>query len=154
MEATDGTARGASGVVTEATRKARPTPTPDTEVYWEGTQHGELRLQRCTACATAFFYPRSACPFCGSTDVKWFVSAGRGRLHTYVISHRAAPGFESQVPYAIAVVELDEGPRLLTNIVGVDNTPESLELDMALEVDFEPRGEQMVPVFRPASVPG
>jgi hypothetical protein len=83
--------------------------------------------------------------------VAWFVSSGRGRLHTYVISHRPAPGYEAQVPYAIAVVELDEGPRLLTNIVGVDNTPESLELDMALEVDFEPRDDQMVPVFRPSS---
>jgi uncharacterized OB-fold protein len=83
--------------------------------------------------------------------VEWFVSSGRARLHTYVISHRPAPGYEAQVPYAIAVVELDEGPRMLTNIVGVDNTPESLELDMALEVDFEPRDDQMVPVFRPSS---
>ena len=67
-----------------------------------------------------------------------------------MISHRAAPGFEDQVPYAIAVVELEEGPRMMTNVVGVANTPEALVLDMDLEVDFEPRGAVAVPVFRPA----
>jgi uncharacterized protein len=136
-----------------ATLKPVPRPTPDTETYWEGTQLGELRLQRCTSCGKAFFYPRSSCPHCGSTEVVWFRSSGRGRLHTYVISHRAAPGFEGQVPYAIAVVELDDGPRMLTNIVGVDNTPEALVLDMPLEVEFEARGDQMVPVFRPEGTP-
>ena len=68
-----------------------------------------------------------------------------------MISHRAAPGFGADAPYAIAVVELEEGPRMMSNIVGVVNNPDSLVLDMALEVDFEPRGEQMVPVFRPAT---
>jgi len=82
--------------------------------------------------------------------VPWFVATGRGTLHTYVISHRAAPGFDDQTPYAIAVVQLEEGPRMLTNIVGVDNTPENLVLDMDLVVTFEERGEQMVPVFTPA----
>ena len=130
-------------------RKPAPQPTPDTEDYWAGTREGELRLQRCEECQDAFFYPRSSCPGCGSTDVASFASSGRGRLHTYVISHRAAPGFEADAPYAIAVVELDEGPRLLSNIVGVENTPEQLVLDMALEVAFEPRGDEMVPVFRP-----
>jgi len=67
-----------------------------------------------------------------------------------VISHRAAPGFEGQVPYAIAVVELAEGPRMMSNVVGIANTPEALVLDMELEVDFEPRGAVAVPVFRPA----
>ncbi len=74
--------------------------------------------------------------------------SGRGTLHTYVINHRAAPGFEA--PYAIAVVELDEGPRMMSNIVGVDQTPEALVLDMALEVTFEERGDVFVPLFRPA----
>jgi uncharacterized OB-fold protein len=79
--------------------------------------------------------------------------SGRGRLHTYLINHRPAPGFEDAAPYAIAVVELEEGPRMMANIVGVSNTPEELELDMSLEVRFEPRGEQMVPVFTPAALP-
>jgi len=70
-------------------------------------------------------------------------------LHTYVINHRAAPGFEP--PYAIAVVQLDEGPRMMSNIVGIESTPENLELDMALEVTFEPRGDMMLPVFQPST---
>lgn len=130
--------------------KAAPTPTPETAPYWEGTAGGELRIPRCRACGRAYFYPRPGCPHCGSTDVAWFTASGRARLHTYLISHRPAPGFADQVPYAIAVVELDEGPRMMANIVGVDNTPENLQLDMALEVAFEARGEHQVPVFRPA----
>ncbi len=81
--------------------------------------------------------------------MSWITAAGRGRLHTYLISHRPAPGF-GEVPYAIAVVELEEGPRMMANLVGVENTPEALVLDMPLEVDFEERGDQSVPVFRPA----
>jgi uncharacterized OB-fold protein len=67
-----------------------------------------------------------------------------------VINHRPAPGFEADAPYAIAVVELAEGPRMMSNIVGLPNTPEDLVLDMALEVTFEPRGDISLPVFTPA----
>jgi uncharacterized OB-fold protein len=70
-----------------------------------------------------------------------------------LISHYAAPGFGDDAPYAIAVVELEEGPRMMTNIVGVANTPENLVLDMELEVAFEQRGDIAVPVFRPVVVP-
>ncbi len=132
--------------------KPAPRPTPDTAPYFEATKRGELCIQRCQRCERAYFYPRSSCPACGSTDVVWFTTSGRARLHTYMLSYRAAPGFEDQVPYAIAIVELAEGPRLMTNIVGIPNTPEHLVLDMELEVDFEPRGEEMVPVFRPLGV--
>jgi hypothetical protein len=82
-----------------------------------------------------------------SGDVAWEPLSGRGTLHTYLINHRAAPGFEA--PYAIAVVQLDEGPRMMSNIVGVEQTPEALELDMPLEVTFEGRGEVMLPLFTP-----
>jgi uncharacterized OB-fold protein len=136
----------------EADRPAKlaPIPTPETVPFFEGTAIGELRIQRCRPCGHAFFYPRTSCPRCGSTDVAWERASGRGRLHTYVITHRAAPGFEHHVPYAIAVVELAEGPRMMSNIVGVENTPEGLVLDMDLEVTFERRGDVAVPVFRPA----
>jgi uncharacterized OB-fold protein len=133
--------------------KAVPVPTPDTARYWEATRRGELWIQRCDGCATAYFYPRNGCPHCSSTNVTWERVSGRARLHTYVINHRPATGFVRGVPYAIAVVELEEGPRMMSNIVGVDITPEALELDMALVVDFEPRGDQMVPVFRPERTP-
>ena len=133
--------------------KAAPQPTPETAPYWEAANRGELKIQYCNTCAQHFFYPRAACPRCGSTDVSWVRASGRATLHTYLINHRPAPGFEEDAPYAIAIVELEEGPRMMTNIVGVANTPEELELDMPLEVRFEPRGkegEQMVPVFVPA----
>lgn len=136
-----------------ASGKAAPLPTPDTAPYWEAANRGELRIQFCNPCGRHYFYPRAACPVCGSTDVSWVTVSGRARLHTYVINHRPAPGFEDDGPYAIAVVELEEGPRMMANIVGVPNTPEDLRLDMELEVRFEPRGregEQMVPVFAPA----
>jgi uncharacterized OB-fold protein len=131
------------------TAKPVPKPTPDTQNYWDGTAAGELRIQRCDDCGHAYFYPRPYCPECSSTNVTWITSCGRARLHTYLINYYAAPGFESDVPYAIAVVELEEGPRMMTNIVGVENTPENLVLDMPLEVTFEARDDYTVPVFRP-----
>lgn len=130
--------------------KAGPRPTPETLRYWEAANQGELLIQRCRSCEKPFFYPRLACPGCGSKEVVWVRASGRATLHTYLVNHRPAPGFEDDAPYAIAVVELEEGPRMMTNIVGLPNTPEALELDMALEVRFEARGDQMVPVFAPA----
>ena len=128
--------------------KAAPRPTPETQPFWDGCAASELRLQRCTHCDAHYFPPRPFCPDCLSADVVWEAISGRGTLHTYVINYRAAPGFEA--PYAIAVVQLEEGPRMMSNIVGVDQTSEALELDMALEVTFEERGDVHVPVFRPA----
>ena len=75
--------------------------------------------------------------------------SGRATLYSYMIQHRPAPGFEDRVPYAVAIVELDEGPRIMTNIVGIPNTPEDLVLDMALEVQFESRANVHLPVFGP-----
>ena len=129
--------------------KAAPRPTPETQPFWDGCAAGELRLQRCTSCEAHYFPPRPFCPDCLSDDVVWEAVSGRGTLHTYVINHRPAPGFEA--PYAIAVVQLDEGPRMMSSIVGVEQTPEALVLDMALEVTFEERGEVQLPVFRPAA---
>lgn len=129
--------------------KPVPAPTPETAPFWEGTKAGELRLQRCLKCSKAYFYPRSFCPDCLSEEVEWFAASGRATLHTYVINHRPPPGFEAEAPYAIAVVELEEGPRMMTNIVGIENTPENLVLDMALEVVFEEQGDQVVPRFKP-----
>jgi hypothetical protein len=120
--------------------KAAPKPTPETAPYWEAANRGELQIQRCNACARHYFYPRTACPRYGSTDVTWMTASGRGRLDTYLINHRPAPCFEDETPNAIAVVELEEGPRMIAKIVGVSNTAEELELDMPLGVRFEPRG--------------
>ena len=132
--------------------KPVPRPTPETQPFWDGTAAGELRLQRCASCAAHYFPPRPFCPTCLSDDVAWETVSGRGTLHTYVINHRAAPGFEA--PYAIAVVQLEEGPRMMSNIVGIENTPENLVLDMPLQVTFEQRGDMSVPVFEPGTAEG
>jgi uncharacterized OB-fold protein len=124
-----------------------PVPTPETKHFWDGTALGELRLQRCRACATTYFPPQPFCPACGSDDVVVVRSSGRGTLYSYVITHLAAPGFEA--PYVIAVVELDDGPRLLTNIVGVEPEPDALPLDLLVEVVYATVGEIALPVFRP-----
>ncbi|MBW8268934.1 Zn-ribbon domain-containing OB-fold protein [Caldovatus aquaticus] len=129
--------------------RARPEPTPETKHFWDGTRAGELRLQRCTGCARPYFPPRPFCPACGSRKVEVFAASGRARLHSYVIHHRPVPGFTP--PYAIAVVELEEGPRMMTNIVDCPQTPEALVLDMPLEVVFVPLDEAItLPLFRPA----
>jgi uncharacterized protein len=130
--------------------KPVPEPTPETQPFWDGCAAGELRIQRCRACGKPYFYPRPVCPECGSTDVEWFTASGRATLYSYVINHRPARGFEDDGPYAIAVVQLAEGPRMMANLVGVPNTPEDLVLDMELQVTFEQRGAISLPVFTPA----
>lgn len=128
--------------------KAVPMALPTTQPYWDAAQRGELHFQRCADCQAAILYPRIRCPSCGSASLGWERASGRATLDSYVISHMAAPGFEA--PYVIAIVKLEEGPRLLSNIVGVPPDPDQLTLDMALEVCFEARGDQQVPVFHPA----
>ena len=126
-----------------------PVPTPETRHFWEGTRAGELRLQRCDACRHTYFPPRPFCPKCASRKVSVVNASGKARLFSYVIHHRPAPGFTP--PYAIAVVELAEGPRMMTNIVGCPQTPEALVLDMPLQVAFEPLDEEItLACFRPA----
>lgn len=125
-----------------------PVPTPETEHFWEGTRKGELRLQRCDDCDRVYFPPRPFCPACSSRSVSVFAASGRGRLDSYVINERAHPAFEG--PYAIALVALAEGPRMMSNIIDCPQTPEALELDMPLEVSFEAVSEEIsLPLFRP-----
>ncbi len=130
-------------------KRARPQPTPETAFFWEGTRNGELRLQRCDACAHTYFPPRPFCPACASRSVTAFRASGRAKLYSYVISHRPAPGFKP--PYSIAVVQLEEGPRMMTNIVECPQTPEALQLDMDVEPVFEKIDDEItLPLFRPA----
>lgn len=131
----------------------RPLPaiTPETRHYWEGARAGELRLQKCDACAHVYFPPRPFCPKCAAREVSVFRASGKGRLYSYVIHHRPTPGFTP--PYAIAIVELDEGPRMMSNIVESPQTPEALQLDMPLEVVFQRQNDEItLPMFKPAAV--
>ena len=130
----------------------RPLPviTPETRHFWEGTRAGELRLQRCGACSQVYFPPRPFCPRCASLKVEVLRASGRATLYSYVIHHRPVPGFVP--PYSIAVVQLEEGPRMMTNIVDVEQTPEVLQLDMSLQVVFERMNDDIsLPLFRPAA---
>ena len=127
---------------------SRPKPTPETRHFWEGCREGRLLLQRCRETGRAYFPPRPFSPFTGSRDVEIFAASGRATLYSYVIHHREVPGFTP--PYAIAVVELEEGPRMMSNITGCPQTPEALILDMELEVVFRPLDDEItLPLFRP-----
>jgi uncharacterized OB-fold protein len=133
-------------------QKPIPYPSVETEFFWEKVNQDELWIQRCIDCGgKPYFYPRFFCPTCWSTNVEWFRCSGRGKLHTYMINHRPPPAFADEAPYAIAVVELDEGVRMMTNIHGIENTPENLVLDMPLEVIFEEIAPgRKVPYWKPA----
>ena len=124
-----------------------PRPTPVTQPFWDGTKAGELRIQRCDDCGEHVFYPRSGCPYCASTALTWVTASGDATLDSFVISHHPAPGF--QAPYVIAIVKLAEGPRMLTNLVGVGPDPERLPLDLPLRVTFADRGDQALALFTP-----
>ena len=126
-------------------------PTPETQHFWEGARSGKLVLQRCCKCKQAYFPPRPFCPHCSSKEIETFDATGRASLYSYIISHR--PGQGLVPPYAIAVVELEEGPRMMSNIIGVPQTPEALRLDMPLKVVFEKLSEDIsLPLFQPAEV--
>jgi len=130
-----------------------PAMTPETKHFWEGTRQGRLILQKCEGCSHVYFPPRPFCPECNCRDVSLVDASGRASLHSYVISHLATPGFEP--PFAIAVVELEEGPRMMTNIVNVPQTPEALMLDMALSVTFKTLSDDIsLALFEPAGSPG
>ena len=129
--------------------KPVPTPTPESQPFWYAARHGELWMQRCVTTGSLIYPPRNSSPFVAGGEIEWVQVSGRAKLHSYVINHRPAPGFEQDAPYAIAVVELTEGPRMMTNIVGIENTPENLILDMPLKVQFEFRGAFPIPVFAP-----
>lgn len=131
-------------------KRILPQPTPETRHFWEGCQHSELRLQRCKDCKDSWFPPRPFCPQCGTRDVEIYKASGRATLYSYVITHRPRPDMGSE-PHSIAVVTLEEGPRMMTNIVGCPQTPEALQLDMPLQVVFAAQNDDItLPLFQPA----
>lgn len=131
-------------------KRPLPEPTPETQHFWDGCLEGELRLQHCSDCKQAYFPPRPFCPKCGNRDVEVKAASGKATLYSYVINHRPRPDMGEE-PHSIAVVQLEEGPRMMTNIVDCPQTPEALELDMALEVTFEQASDTIaLPKFKPA----
>lgn len=128
-----------------------PYPSPETQPFWDGCKRHELMLPFCPKCDAFFFYPRQFCPTCFSWAIEWRKCSGRGTLHTFAIQFRAQmPGFKP--PYISAVVQLDEGPRLVTNLVGVDPMPENIKCDIAVEVVWEDLNDEItIPNFQPIS---
>ena len=114
-----------------------PKPTPETQPFWDAAKQHTLRIQRCRDCAHHYFYPRPLCPQCLSRNVEWVDCSGRGRLHTFVINYRPPRNFPVQAPCIIGIVELDEGARMLSNIIGVEADPKQLRCDMPVAVVFE-----------------
>ena len=130
------------------TDRLLPTPVGLNAEFYGFLAQGELRLQRCNACDAWRHPPRHRCATCGAAEAHWDVPSGRGRVFTWTVTHRAVdPAFTP--PYAVVVVELDEGPRLVGNLRGLD--PADLALDLPVVVEIEPVNETIGLLwFRPA----
>lgn len=139
------------------TESKRPMPVPDEESrpFFEGAQEGNLMILRCQACGHRMWGTSHSgslpvttrCHACFSETLEWVAASGKGSLYSYVIMHQPYPGFEDEVPYNIALVELEEGVRCISNVVGCPN--DDLEVGMPLEVTFETFGDQVsLPMFR------
>jgi uncharacterized protein len=125
-----------------------PTPTEDDQPFWAAAAEGRLVLPRCRGCETYIWYPRAICPDCHSTDVEWVAASGRGTVYSFTVNARAFGAWAEHAPYVIAYVELAEGPRVLTNIVGVD--PDQVRIGLAVRAVFEPAEPTRVLRFTPA----
>jgi uncharacterized protein len=114
-------------------------PLPETDgvsaPYWRAAAEGRLLLQRCAACGHHQFYPRAHCVRCGGGDPVWEEASGRGVVHTFTVIHRnGTPGFAEELPYVVAIVELEEGPRMTANVIGVE--PDEVFVDMPVQATF------------------
>ena len=128
--------------------KPVPALSDDSRAFWFNCSRGKLVLQRCSDCATTQYYPRNVCTNCGSSNIEWVDSAGKGTVYSYTVVHRApSPAFSQYVPYVLAIIQLSEGPRMMSNIIDCD--PGNVRIGMEVDVDFEIRAEDVgVPVFR------
>jgi uncharacterized protein len=131
----------------------RPLPRADefdTREFWEGTKQHEFRYQQCNQCDEVVFYPRRHCPGCTGGELVWKVSAGKGTVYTYsVVRQSYHPFFRNRVPYAVAWIDLEEGPRILSNVVGVDDPLTDVSIGMAVQVEWEEHESLNIPLFRP-----
>jgi uncharacterized OB-fold protein len=119
-----------------------PQPGPDDQPFWDAAAEDRLVLPRCRACGTYVWYPRTFCPACRTFGVDWVPASGRGTVYSFTVSTRGRGPWAEHAPYVIAYVELDEGPRVMTNIVGVD--PDSVRIGDAVMAAFEPAGATKV----------
>ena len=124
-----------------------PSPTDDSREFWAACNDGVLLLRSCRACAHCFYYPRQACPKCGSRDLEWRRSRGTATVFSYSHVHTSFYGsfWESQLPYTVVLVDLSEGPRMLSRLVGADHL--EVRAGDPVEVQFELVESQKLPFF-------
>ena len=127
--------------------KPLPIVDPGTKPYWDALADRRLMLKSCRACGEPHFYPRELCPHCGSDELEWIESAGKGEIYSYTVCHRpAGPAFAEDAPYVVAIVALDEGPRMMTRIAG-DRA--AVRIGRRVQVSYEPAEDGFVlPFFR------
>jgi uncharacterized OB-fold protein len=119
----------------------------DSRPYWEGLTQGELRIQRCDACSRHVFYPRSICPHCSADRLSWITATGKGTIYSYTVAHQAFGPYTDEVPFVVAIVELEEGVRIMTRIVGTP--PEQVRIGVAVHVTFATISEELtLPYFQ------
>lgn len=131
--------------------KPLPVVDPESRPYWEALCARRLLLKRCRSCTRYHHYPRELCPYCGSDTVEWAEARGGGTVYSYTVARRpAGPAFKQDVPYVVAIIELDEGARMMSNIVGID--PSEVRIGQRVAVEFEAvTPEITLPRFRPLS---
>ena len=136
------------------TTYSKPMPRPMnpelSRPFWEAARRHELVMPRCRNCSNIFFYPREQCPTCMSDDLGWTQVSGRGRLYSFTVVHQTAhPAFQAEAPHIYAIIQLNEGPRIPSNLV--DCGIEDAQIDMPVEVVFDDVSEEHTLVkFRPA----
>ena len=137
----------------EKKKSRRPVPHVDEESrpFWEACARHELYVQQCRACGRVFYYPRGFCLHDLTADFDWLRCSGKGTVYTFTVTRQnQSAGFRDTLPYVMAYVELEEGVRMLTNIVDCD--PEQVRIGMPVEVTFEDLTDEVsVPLFRPAA---
>jgi uncharacterized OB-fold protein len=133
-------------LTTDEIPEPRPVPTPVSQPFWDGLREERVVLQRCDECATWVYYPRARCPRCLSDRLTWTEVDGRGSIYTFTVAEQAtAPPFAHDVPQLLAVVELREGVRLSTTLVGV--APDGIAIDLAVEPVFD-HGDDGITLLR------
>ena len=133
----------------------RPLPnpiTPEAKPFWDGLREQKLLLPKCGACGHVFFYPRAVCPRCRARDIGWIQASGRGTLHAFEIGYQAfSKAWKVKPPWVLAMVELAEGPRLMTNLINVAPDPKVIRCDMPVRVVFTKLTDEItLPLFEPA----
>lgn len=137
------------------TRLLQPitSPSPDGARFWEAAARHRLELPYCPSCEATFFYPRILCPTCGSREIIWVGATGRGTLYSFCVHYQSSvPGLAESMPFATALVDLEEGPRMMAFLIGVPSDPEQIRCGVDVKVEFLDLADgHTVVAFRPTA---